>query len=216
MGFESLVTEEDIERANKADEPLKDFEKRDFDPRTDYYNNADWSKHAHTQVTPPPEAPKVPNEGGGKSGKDGVAVSTEALRTFAKNIVMLRDAVVASSKYVKEVDIRPGAFGGAFQLKKDIQGSGSGGLRDDTYKYMTQVVVASLEQLEKDILKLAIDYDSTEELNKLEAEKLTNLLRVTFATIDADSKYGGAESGQSGDGSDSGGSGSGSGGSEST
>ncbi|MEU6264572.1 hypothetical protein [Saccharopolyspora shandongensis] len=144
-----------------------------------------------TEKTPVGDVPKVPGDGGDKKkGGDGViSVNTKALAVFADNVEALRVMIGKSKKKTDEVNVLPGGFNVAFKLRDKIMGTGDKdpGLKNNVRNYMDGLDIA-LANVRDEIRKLIVDYDSTEELNKLTTDKLSKVMGDSFRFIDSSSR----------------------------
>ncbi|MEV5543059.1 hypothetical protein AB0L13_40190 [Saccharopolyspora shandongensis] len=140
---------------------------------------------------PPP--PKVPGDSGdGKfKGPGKIAVNTQALKTFADNLDKIREDLLKPAKgKVKDLDVKPGGFKLAYDLRHSIT-TGSGntdkGLKTDLDQYTGDLDI-QLANIRDEVRKLVTDYNNTEDLNKLGADKLNSIMTESFSYIDGGSK----------------------------
>ncbi|OZM70832.1 hypothetical protein CFN78_23215 [Amycolatopsis antarctica] len=111
-------------------------------------------------------------EEGGRGG--GVQVSTEALKSFANYLADVKTELQNNGlSKIREIDIKPGSFYDAFNLRTRLgiegdsgggSGGGSGGVKVATEKFIVDAINA-LDAVSDDLLKLASQYDTAEELN---------------------------------------------------
>ncbi|MFD9895274.1 hypothetical protein ACFWY9_38540 [Amycolatopsis sp. NPDC059027] len=178
------------------DEHKKDPEFDKKDPKISAPKNGVPPPDGSNYHAPPvnlPEAPKVPGaEGDGHfNGKDRIAVNTQALSIFADNIDKLRSELVDPLKVkTNDLDVRPGGFNVAYKLRQKIttgKGDSDPGLKTNLSKYVTELS-AQLGNIRDEVRKLVADYDNTEDLNKLGAEKLNTIMNDSFSYIDKNSQ----------------------------
>ncbi|GAA3464474.1 hypothetical protein ACFFSW_18340 [Saccharothrix longispora] len=121
------------------------------------------------RVPPPPR----------KTGDTGATVvSTDALRTFARNLRQLRELLEEALKTLRGVDIAPGAFYHATDLTTKL----TGGLVPSVEEFLIKAIDA-LEMTARNLEQLAHDYDTTEELNGLTAVKLNEHIQDAVGYI---------------------------------
>ena len=110
---------------------------------------------------------------------------------FSENVEALRVMIVNANKHTDDVDIKPGGFPAAYKLREQIMTGGeesdAGGLKDEIHTYMYSLA-EQLGNLRDKTKKLAADYEKEEELNKLTADKLTNIMNDPFTYINQMSK----------------------------
>lgn len=141
------------------------------------------------------EPPDVPRGGGeGKGGDGAVAVNTQALRTFAENVEALRVMIEDANKETQKVDVKPGGFHLAYKLREKIMGSWAGdgnvtGLKHEVDSYMRHLEIG-LRNVSEEVRKLVVDYDNTEDLNKLTTSKLDSIMQETSEFINSGSNPG--------------------------
>ncbi|MEV6231371.1 hypothetical protein AB0L88_26310 [Saccharopolyspora shandongensis] len=142
------------------------------------------------EKTPVGDVPKVPGDDGEKKGGKGViSVNTKALAVFADNVESLRVMISNAKKKTDQVNVLPGGFNLAFKLRDKIMGTGDKdpGLKTNVRNYMDGLDIA-LANVRDEVRKLIVDYDSTEELNKLTTDKLNKVMRDSFSFIDSSSR----------------------------
>ncbi|XVS67702.1 hypothetical protein ACQPYE_17110 [Actinosynnema sp. CA-299493] len=120
----------------------------------------------HLRVPPPPR-----REAGG-----GIVVSPDVLRTFAANLRELKGLLTESIEKLREISVAPGAFFDAVQLGSKVDGDADAGIVASVEQFVLRAIDA-LEVTALNLEQLAHDYDSTEELNGLTAEKLNEHLQ---------------------------------------
>jgi hypothetical protein len=121
---------------------------------------------------------------------NGVAVNTQALRYFAKQLEAIEPdgtGGVAWQAWEKlnKVSLKPGGFAKAELLRQKINGTGgdNDGLRGDTMDTLMAVHQA-VYNLRKSLIKIADEYDSAEELNKMTGDQLTEAMKTAWAEIE--------------------------------
>lgn len=174
------------------------------DPSEDYYGQIPAGKWRDRSLPPPvAEPPKAPAAGSAEATQ--LAVNTDALAVFRQNLGALREMIATSRGYVEQVDVKPGAFYSGFRVRDQVNGKEENpGLKWDTVSFMDNSVQA-LVDLEHDLGKLIIDYDTAEELNGLSVERLNSIMSESFADIDRSSEFGNDRNARGVDGDDSGG-----------
>ena len=166
-----------------GDIPPPDFDDGPQDGK-DYYQDTPGGLDGLDEE-PIPDVPKVPgDEGDGKVGKDVIKVNTKALKVFADNVDELRTMINGAKVKTDEVHILPGGFTRAFMLRDKIQAeSGENpGLKNSVRDYMDQLEIV-LENIRDEVRKLVVDYDNTEDLNKLTTDKLNSVMSDSFDYI---------------------------------
>jgi hypothetical protein len=116
--------------------------------------------------------PPVPG-GADHPGQGVTSVSTDAIRTFAANLLLLEDPIRTALTGMGNVDIHAGAFNQAFVLSRKIGGDGQ--LLASTRTVLTNALDA-LESIRAACFKLVAEYDTAEELNKADANKFGELI----------------------------------------
>lgn len=159
----------------------------DLPPPT-YDHNGPTSDY-NPPVVDVPLPPKVPGDGGdGKfNGPGKISVNTQALKTFADNLETLRTSLAQSAgAKVKDLDIKPGAFSVAYAMRRRIAYSANNAdkvLKNDLHEYFRGLDI-ELANIRDAVRKLVADYDNTEDLNKLGADKLNTIMTEPFSYID--------------------------------
>ncbi|MGP4014996.1 hypothetical protein [Saccharopolyspora sp. 5N708] len=165
-----------------------------FDENKDYYPRLPHTELSDEQKPAKPTAPNVPGakgEGGGGEGK--VEVNTEALKTFGTNVSTLRDIISGARGVVEGIDVKPGAFHNAYELRGKVMGAeDGGGLKASVLDFMTNTTEA-LTDIDTDIQEIARQYTTTEDLNGLEGTKLEEMMAESFTTIDNSPNAGGEQ-----------------------
>lgn len=153
---------------NRVDDARRyaDQDESDLDSAPDRLD--DYQLHApdlDDRVPPPPK-------GKGTGGGD-ISVSTTALKTFAGNLRQVRGVLTEAREKLQGVDVRPGAFYDANQLRVKTLGGESSkkGLVPTTLEYLTNVIGA-LQVIADEVEGLVRDYDTAEEFNGLTAVDL--------------------------------------------
>ncbi|MCA2217455.1 hypothetical protein [Jidongwangia harbinensis] len=120
----------------------------------------------------------------------GVAVNTQALRHFAKQLEAIEPDGTGGVAWqawdkLNKVSIKPGGFAKAEVLRQKINGAGGDddGLRGGTMDTLMTVHQA-IYNLRKSLIKLADEYDSAEELNKMTGDQLTDAMKNAWAQIE--------------------------------
>ncbi|BCJ52704.1 hypothetical protein Asp14428_41790 [Actinoplanes sp. NBRC 14428] len=136
---------------------------------------------------------------------NGVAVNTQALRHFAKQLEAIEpegagSLTLKARSALEKVDIRPGGFAKAELLRRKIQGTNEGnnnseddGLRGDTMKLM-RTVHQAIFNLRTSLVQIANEYDSGEKLNKMTGEQLAEAMETAWAEIASLKNVGNTES----------------------
>lgn len=174
----------------KEEHPVDEIEVEDPDIEDGPKDGEDYSKDSPVDVPGEDkievaETPEVPGGGDGNKGGDKViAVNTKALRKFAENVEALRVMIADSKKHLADVDVKPGGFNAAYTLRDKVNGAG---LKGDYEKYMYSLA-QELGELSEATKTMLADYEKAEDLNKLSAEKLTNIMNGPFSYINNTSK----------------------------
>ena len=156
-----------------------------FDPKTQYIPKVD------TNFKPPT---LTPFNGGDKSGGH-VAVSTDALEYFAREIDQVagdgKGLLFDAHKALEVTALRPGGFAKAEVLRQTVDGSGSKdlGLRGETMNLL-KTVHEALFAVKQNLRAVAKEYDSAEELNGLTADKLNDAMDPAWGKIGNIKDYG--------------------------
>ncbi|QFZ18578.1 hypothetical protein [Saccharothrix syringae] len=119
--------------------------------------------------------PPPPRHGGTGGGK--TSVSTEALKTVATNLRTLQELLREARHKLAHVTIAPGLFYDAERLIGDLPK-----LVNPTSDFLGQADEA-LELVSRNLERLAHSYETTEELNKIDAGKLGEGIKDTIASI---------------------------------
>ncbi|MGH3431426.1 MAG: hypothetical protein ACRDQB_01175 [Thermocrispum sp.] len=129
----------------------------------------------------PHPAPAVP--GGAENPGQGVTtVSTEAITVFSNNLQQLEEPIRFALGRVSEVNVRAGAFNQAHVLAGKI--NGDGGLAESTRKVLTQALDA-LAEIRESCARLALEYESAEELNAADATEFQRLVNRASSVINS-------------------------------
>lgn len=120
----------------------------------------------------PVNLPPVPG-GADHPGQGVTTVSTDAIRTFAANVLLLEDPIRTALNGMGNVDIHAGAFNQAFVLSRKIGGDGQ--LLPSTRTVLTNALDA-LESIRTACLRIVSEYDTAEELNRVDADKFGELI----------------------------------------
>lgn len=123
-----------------------------------------------------------PIGGEGKNGKGNTVVSTEAIKMFASNIQLFEQPIRTALNGLDQVDIHAGAFYQAFQLASKIDDEGQ--LTDSTRIVLTKSLDA-LVTIREACSRLAIEYDTAEELNKADATRFGQLVNDANSVINS-------------------------------
>ena len=102
---------------------------------------------------------------------ENVRVSTEALKTLARNLATIADELGPVATKTEMITVVPGAFPAGEKYKTTAHTH-----RD---KVLANVVnlKGALEEISRNLLLVANEYDRGEDVNGMEAEKLKSLLR---------------------------------------
>jgi hypothetical protein len=180
-------TGSDAEKAtyDKVEKLVDNYDQSRTPPTVPNQPGVDTAQYPDGPPAPPKDTdmPAALNTSGGSG--DDVSVSTEALRTFAKNLKLLEDLVNTEHTSVQSVAIKPGTFGAGVYISNAIQK----GLRGDTLSFL-QSVGSTFTFIRADIETLIADYDSTEERQKITVQQLNNLFNDAFSNVNGYSQYG--------------------------
>lgn len=116
--------------------------------------------------------PPVPG-GSDHPGQGVTTVNTDAIRTFAANLLLLEEPIRTALKGMDNVNIHAGAFNQAFVLTRKI--SGDGQLLPSTRTVLTNALDA-LVSIRTACFRIVTEYDTTEELNEADANKFGELI----------------------------------------
>lgn len=130
----------------------------------------------------PVTTPLVPRGTGGSAGT--TSVDTPSMLRFADNIEQLLNPCKRAQLGLKNVQVAPGAFFHANQMRSKVSGDGSGGLKD-SYLRILDDLTDGLTDLCSGIRLLAKNYDTTEEQNGMAAKDLQEALRNAIAGFGA-------------------------------
>ncbi|KAA5830115.1 hypothetical protein ABT337_09970 [Saccharopolyspora hirsuta] len=155
----------------------------DYDPDKNYFDiNSNGSELADDNAPEVAEVPKAPDFGGhagaGARARE-VVVNQEAMRQFAGVAEKLRQIIVESRDLVTKVDVKPGAFSTAYGLRSEVNGK----LKSGVETFMTNAA-ATLFDINETMNKISREYENSEELNKLTAEKLAPEMAELYGSID--------------------------------
>ncbi|WP_258342259.1 hypothetical protein [Saccharopolyspora gregorii] len=174
------------ENGNAEDLPKPDGEGEGPNEDTDYVDQLDWGlgdDETPPGVEDPPKVPKYDNEG--KEG-DEVVVSTEALKTFAQNMLKLKAMITPAKDYVSDVEILPGAFANAYRLRDRVMGSsgenGSAGLKTAIYDFLHNTE-RGFDFLEEDLARVLKEYAEAEDLNKVAGSDFDAIMAKAYSYI---------------------------------
>jgi hypothetical protein len=123
--------------------------------------------------------PPVPG-GTNTPGRGVTTVSTQAIRTFAANLLLLEEPIRTALTGMAGVDVRPGAFNQAFVLANKIDGDGE--LRDSTRDVLTKALDA-LVAIRQACHRIVTEYDTAEELNNADATRFQELVNSANSII---------------------------------
>ena len=132
----------------------------------------------------PDKKPKLPVTDGmpppvrTTSEKNDVVVSIEALKQFDKNVASLLPFVDSTHNSLEQVYIMPGNFGAGVKLRDDVHVT----LLPSSLDFLKKVADTFLH-LRTDIGELILEYETAEEWNKLDAQRLNEVFKKTFDDI---------------------------------
>jgi hypothetical protein len=140
------------------------------------------------------QPPDVKEYDGGANPDAKLAVSTEAIEFLCDQLDKVSwnggGALWDAQELVSDVDLKPGRFAMAEIMRQLIVGGvKETGLRGDTLQ-MLQTAHEALFTLKQSLRTMAREYDTAEEFNKLDAEKLGQALGDAWDRIDALKNYG--------------------------
>jgi hypothetical protein len=144
--------------------------------------------------TSPPPADLPPPVNGGQAHNSQLAVNTDALKQFSRNLETLRGNITKAKTAILDVTVKPGQFAAAGKLGQTVNGadgpvpmsgdlSTATGLRGQVYNFLDNADKAFTD-LQTDIANLVAQYDSVEDLNN------TNAMQLTGAFQDAVTQMG--------------------------
>ncbi|MER7016260.1 hypothetical protein ABT324_32930 [Saccharopolyspora sp. NPDC000359] len=155
----------------------------DYDPDKNYFdslnNGSDLADEKAPEVSDVPKAPDFGGHAGAGARANEVVVNQEAMRQFAGVAEKLRQLIVESRDYVGGVDVKPGAFSKAYSLRTEVNGK----LKNGVETFMTNAA-ATLFDIKETMTKIAREYEDSEELNKLTAEKIAPEMAELYGSID--------------------------------
>lgn len=117
-------------------------------------------------------APDVPKYGDG-SGGGTIAISTDAMKNFRENILMLKAPIDDSVRDLGKINVEPGGFAEAWAVEQKIEGQE--GLVPATSVFIGKVR-NNLLLLAEACDALMNEYNGTEELNTLKGDKLNGFV----------------------------------------
>jgi hypothetical protein len=129
--------------------------------------------------------PEVPAPvAGGEEGRGDLVVNTEAIKTFRQNLGQLQEILAKTQGNVEGMaPIKPGYFGlGGAMYRAIIGDGGAPGLQKNTGDFLHNTV-NTFEKLMTDIDTMIKEYDTTEELSTLSAEKLNQAFDDAFTAM---------------------------------
>ncbi|WP_030440003.1 hypothetical protein [Actinoplanes subtropicus] len=140
------------------------------------------NQYGNSPATPPP-ADLPPPVNGGSDHNGQLAVNTDALKQFSKNLETLRGNITTAKAAIRNVVVKPGQFAAATKMSNTINGAGGNvlmsgdlstadGLRGQVYNFLDNADKAFTE-LQTDIANLISQYKSVEDLNNTTAAQLT-------------------------------------------
>ncbi|MET7747691.1 hypothetical protein [Micromonospora sp. NPDC005367] len=147
--------------------------------------------------------PAVSEYSGSDNKSHKVAVSTEALEYFAKELDQVagdgHGMLLDAHKKLDGIDMRPGAFAKAELLRQTIIGTGSKdlGLRGDTMNVL-QTVHEALFTVKESVRAMIKEYDSGEEFQRMSVDQLNDAMEGAWGKIDKIKDYGSGEGTTSG------------------
>jgi len=112
--------------------------------------------------------PPVPK---GTAGSGTTQVDTPSMLLFAANIEQLLGPVKRAQLALKNVQVAPGAFYHANQLRSKVAGEGNGGLKGSLLTVLDDLE-DGLTELCRGVRLLGKQYDTTEEQNRITAQQL--------------------------------------------
>ncbi|MBS2539426.1 hypothetical protein KGQ20_42450 [Catenulispora sp. NF23] len=119
-----------------------------------------------------PTPPAVPGSDGGPTGD--VRVNTPSLELFAQNIASLIPTVRQALVALDDVNVQPGAFYHADQIRTNINGvNGDAGLKNQLELALNDLI-NGLQNLHDDVMQLSQKYQSFDDLNTATADDLAN------------------------------------------
>jgi len=142
--------------------------------------------HGTYENPQPTEQPPVPK---GAEGSGTTSVDTPSMNAFAGNVERLISPVQKAQAALRNVDVAPGAFYHAYQLRSKVTGDGTGGLKD-AYSRILDDLADGLTELSTGMRNLSKQYDTTEEANGMTAKDLQDQMQnavTDFGALERDS-----------------------------
>jgi hypothetical protein len=147
------------------------------EPTNDPLPSEDNDPGGNSQLTPGAVQDEPPVPGGKDTpGKGSTKVDTQAMKTFAANIQSLVDdgsPLLQIRDNMDTVNVKPGMFKSAADLKSKIQSDG--GIRDQVRESLKNTIDA-LTHISMAVSGMASEYDSVEDANKMAGDKLNDYM----------------------------------------
>jgi hypothetical protein len=146
-------------------------------PTNDPLPSEDHDPGGDSKLTPGAVQDEPPVPGGKDTpGKGSTKVDTKAMKTFAANIQSLVDdgsPLLQIRDNMDTVNVKPGMFKSAADLKSKIQSDG--GIRDQVRESLKNTIDA-LTHISMAVSGMASEYDSVEDANKMAGDKLNDYM----------------------------------------
>jgi hypothetical protein len=133
--------------------------------------------------SPPIVPPHVPSNNGDGSE---TSVDTASMKLYAQNIMQLVPSLNSALSMVQ--NMKPVAAGGFYQgsaMRSLLTGNSGEGMMQSGFETVLKKLMKSLTDVHDAMLKLATDYDSTEEQNKIDLTTLNRVMSDVTTDINA-------------------------------
>ena len=149
-------------------------------PKPEHYDGGTKVESGHgTPPTPKDtfQPPKVPG-GSGKSDS-GTSVDTPSMELFAGNIDLLIKPAREAAKDLQLVQVEPGAFYHANQIRTKVNGPNADSGLKEQYIKVFQDLAQGLGDLRDGVRQLAKQYTTLEDAGKMKATDLQSAMQST-------------------------------------
>ncbi|GAA0504218.1 hypothetical protein GCM10011581_45340 [Saccharopolyspora subtropica] len=171
------------EASDKIEESVPEPEHDEFDENKDYYSHLPKSEHSDVKAPAVDDKPPAPDYGGEGSEKN-VVVNREAMERFVKVVDSLRETINESQNYIRKIEILPGCFPEAYQLRDVINPQEGVGLRKSVLDFLENSSNAFYD-ITVGMREVINEYTGTEDDNKVTAEKVAEIMNAPYSEIDS-------------------------------
>jgi flagellar hook-basal body complex protein FliE len=150
-----------------------------------------WDPNSVTQVTgggpePTMAVPPPPHVPSGKGDGSPTSVDTISMKRFADNLAQLVDPLNTSLNLVTNMNrVNAGGFFQGANMRAQVTGTNKDGMLQAGFVAVLKKVIKSVNDTHEAVVKLAKDYESTEDLNNMKVTQLNRTMADVSTDINA-------------------------------